>query len=64
MRMAAQLSAIDACSGCRPRPLPPRSKLLLHLPRKVDAAKGRARWDASKKELSVTAPIVPDDGLL
>ena len=49
-----------------PLPAPPVarcSKLLLHLPRTVDADHGRARWDAAKRVLAVSAPIVPE-GLL
>ncbi|GBF98514.1 hypothetical protein Rsub_11505 [Raphidocelis subcapitata] len=41
-----------------------RYKLLLHLPRKVDADHGRARWDAARRELAVSAPIVADEDLL
>lgn len=40
---------------------PARSKLLVHLPRKVDADRGRARWDGAKRVLTVTARIAPDD---
>jgi hypothetical protein len=27
----------------------------------VDADRGRARWDAAKRELAVSAPIVDED---
>ena len=41
--------------------LPLRSKLLVPLPRTVDADKGRARWDAARKELSVVLPVARDE---
>lgn len=37
------------------------SKLRVHLPHKVDADHGRARWDAAKKTLAVTLPILRED---
>lgn len=37
------------------------SYLRLHLPHKVQSERGRAKWDAKKKILSVALPIIRED---
>ncbi|KAI8476102.1 MAG: hypothetical protein J3K34DRAFT_513950 [Monoraphidium minutum] len=64
IRLPAAASAAEMDLDVRPtrlRLLSARYKLLLHLPRKVDAGRGCARWDAAKRELSVSAPIVQEE---
>ena len=39
----------------------PVYRLAVYLPHKVDAERGKAKWDAAKKTLSVTLPIIRDD---
>ncbi|PNH07605.1 hypothetical protein TSOC_005946 [Tetrabaena socialis] len=39
----------------------PRYKLSIHLPHKVDGERGKAKWDAGKKVLSVTLRILRED---
>ncbi|GLC41616.1 hypothetical protein PLESTB_000696100 [Pleodorina starrii] len=39
----------------------PHYKLSIHLPHKVDGERGKAKWDASKKVLSITLRIVRED---
>ncbi|GIL55027.1 hypothetical protein Vafri_10693 [Volvox africanus] len=41
----------------------PHYKLSIHLPHKVDGERGKAKWDASKKVLSVTLRIVREEPL-
>lgn len=39
----------------------PIYKLSIYLPHKVNSEKGKARWDAAKKVLAVSLPIIRDE---
>lgn len=41
----------------------PKYKLFLHLPHKVKADAGKAKWDGTKEELYISLPIIRDDYL-
>lgn len=39
----------------------PCSKLSIHLPHKVDGERGKAKWDSTKKVLSITLRIIREE---
>eukprot|EP00003_Mantamonas_plastica_P030712 TRINITY_DN772_c0_g2_i3.p3 TRINITY_DN772_c0_g2~~TRINITY_DN772_c0_g2_i3.p3 ORF type:complete len:195 (+),score=83.03 TRINITY_DN772_c0_g2_i3:520-1104(+) len=39
----------------------PQRKLIITMPKKVDAANGKAQWDKDKKLLIVTVPVVEEE---